>query len=334
MSHLPHRPPATTAPPAEVRVTETLVAQLLADQHPDLAGLSLEPAAEGWDNVIFQLGDDLCVRLPRRALAAPLLLKELDALPALARRLAAAGVDIGLPEPVRHGHPGRGYPWDWSVCRWTAGRPGLAVPAPERGAAAPQLSAFLIALHTEAPAGAPANPFRDGGLDSLDMPVRERLARASRRPDAEALGRLWARLRATPPRTGPRRWVHGDLHPGNLLYGPDGRLAAVIDFGDLCAGDPAVDLACSWQLFGRADRATFRSLVDRPRDGENGPAYDTACWLRAAGWALHFGLLCVGTEGNDPAFVDSGEATLAALLEDFPPTARWQKASRRDAPTA
>jgi aminoglycoside phosphotransferase (APT) family kinase protein len=301
--------PATSVPEQEVPVTADLVAGLVADQHPDLADLALRPAAVGWDNLVFRLGGDLCVRLPRRTLAAPLLLKELEVVPAAAARLAAAGVDIGLPLPVRRGRPGRGYPWDWSVCLWANGLPALAVPARLRGAAAARLASFLVALHAPASAGAPANPFRDGGLDSIDAAVRERLARAAARADADALARLWNGFRSAAAHQGPRRWVHGDLHPGNVLLGADGRLSAVIDFGDACAGDPAVDLACAWQLFGFRDRAAFRARL--------GAAYDHACWLRAAGWALHFGLIAAVTEGSDPAVAASGEDTLAELLGDF-----------------
>ncbi|MDF1814326.1 MAG: phosphotransferase [Verrucomicrobiales bacterium] len=36
--------------------------------------------------------------------------------------------------------------------------------------------------------------------------------------------------------------LHGDFWPGNLLWN-DGRLAAVIDWGDACMGDPLMDLA-------------------------------------------------------------------------------------------
>ena len=42
---------------------------------------------------------------------------------------------------------------------------------------------------------------------------------------------------------------HGDLHPGNILLADDGSLAGVIDFGDVGAGDPAVDLAVGWLMF-------------------------------------------------------------------------------------
>jgi len=35
---------------------------------------------------------------------------------------------------------------------------------------------------------------------------------------------------------GPPLWLHGDLHPGNVLVS-DGCLSGVIDFGDLTSGD-------------------------------------------------------------------------------------------------
>lgn len=36
-------------------------------------------------------------------------------------------------------------------------------------------------------------------------------------------------------------WLHGDLHPANVVVA-DGTLAGVVDFGELCTGDPATDL--------------------------------------------------------------------------------------------
>ena len=43
---------------------------------------------------------------------------------------------------------------------------------------------------------------------------------------------------------GPPVWLHGDLHPANVVVS-DGTLSGVIDFGELCAGDPATDLAAA-----------------------------------------------------------------------------------------
>jgi hypothetical protein len=53
-------------PAADVDVTAELVRRLLAGQHQDLAGRPVEFLANGWDNAMFRLGDDLLVRLPRR----------------------------------------------------------------------------------------------------------------------------------------------------------------------------------------------------------------------------------------------------------------------------
>lgn len=64
------------SPPAEVRIDLQLVKQLVTDQHPDLAGLPVRFASEGWDNAQFQLGADLVVRLPRRQAAVALILNE------------------------------------------------------------------------------------------------------------------------------------------------------------------------------------------------------------------------------------------------------------------
>src|SRR5687767_10899591 len=100
-------------PAAEVDVTPELVRALLREQHPDLADLSLELIGEGWDNVMYRLGDEYSVRVPRREMAAPLVLHEQQWLPQLAARLP-----IPVPAPVRIGVPGLGYPWHWSVLPW------------------------------------------------------------------------------------------------------------------------------------------------------------------------------------------------------------------------
>ncbi|MEL6983474.1 MAG: hypothetical protein AAFO29_13695, partial [Actinomycetota bacterium] len=61
---------AAGTPAAEVDIDPELVARLLADQCPDLAELPLRELASGWDNVMYRLGPDLVVRLPRRSAIA------------------------------------------------------------------------------------------------------------------------------------------------------------------------------------------------------------------------------------------------------------------------
>jgi hypothetical protein len=85
--------PFGTKPPADVRIDLSLVGALIQEQHPDLAHLALSEIGEGWDNRLFRLGDDLAVRVPRRAISAVLIEQEQRWLPRLAPQLP-------LPIPV------------------------------------------------------------------------------------------------------------------------------------------------------------------------------------------------------------------------------------------
>jgi aminoglycoside phosphotransferase (APT) family kinase protein len=101
-------------------------------------------------------------------------------------------------------------------------------------------------------------------------------------------------------------WLHGDVHPLNILV-DDGRVSAVIDFGDLTAGDPASDLAVAWMLFPPEARPAFRTAC-----GAREPVVD-ALWTRAWGWALALG---VALANGDERVAAIGRRTLAAALVD------------------
>ena len=83
-------------PAAEVDVDVDLVRRLLTSQHPDLADVPIELVTNGWDNVMFRLGDDLAVRVPRRASAVPLIEAEQQWLARFAPSLP-----VPVPAPVR-----------------------------------------------------------------------------------------------------------------------------------------------------------------------------------------------------------------------------------------
>ena len=57
-------------PQAEVTIDPSLARALLREQHTDLADFALIEVGEGWDNKLFRLGNDLAVRVPRRAASA------------------------------------------------------------------------------------------------------------------------------------------------------------------------------------------------------------------------------------------------------------------------
>jgi aminoglycoside phosphotransferase (APT) family kinase protein len=293
--------PSPGTPPAEFALDSAFVAGLLADQHPDLAHLPLQVVEAGWDNALFRLGEHLAVRLPRRALAAPLILHEQRWLPRLAGQLT-----LPIPAPVRIGTPAHGYPWHWSVVPWLSGM-AADQHAPDAAQARP-FAAFLRSLHIHAPVDAPANPFRGVPLSQRAEAVAARMQRLASISNliTPQIRQIWQAALNAPLDVSPT-WLHGDLHPRNVLV-EHGVITGIIDWGDLTAGDPATDLAAIWMLFADPDArqqalAAYGDLSD-------------ATLRRATGWAIMFGvmLLASGLVDN-PRNAAIGAQTLQRVAE-------------------
>ncbi|TDD53778.1 aminoglycoside phosphotransferase family protein [Nonomuraea terrae] len=253
-------------------ITAALVRRLVDTQFPQWAGLPLrlvDPA--GSDHVIYRLGDELSVRLPRHAGAIGQARKELEWLPRLAPHLPLA-----IPVPVDVGRPAFGYPWHWAVSRWLDGEVVTVEALGGSSAAAVELAEFLTALQRfgDAPAGLAGRPLAD-----RDRATRAAIARVGGVFDRAAMTQLWDTALGAPEWDRPAVWFHGDFHTGNLLT-VGGRLSAVIDFGGLGAGDPACDLVIAFTLMSAGSRAVFRAAL----------GVDEATWTRGRGWALATGL--------------------------------------------
>lgn len=302
---MPALPPLLKPPDeleAEQRIDEPLLRALLREQHPDLAGAPLERFAEGWDNVLLRIGDDWLARMPRRLQSAPLVPLELRWLPLLAPHLP-----LPIPVPVRRGRPGAGYPWQWSISRWLEGGPAASAELePER--AAETLAGFVKALHAlEPPADAPKSAFRGVPPRLRGDSVHERLGPLAGIVDVARVTAAWQRTSGAPDWAGPPVWCHGDLHPFNMLA-HEGDLSAVLDWGDMHAGEPAPDLASAWMLLPTSSHARFRGAY-----GE----IDDATWERAHAWALFFGVMFVsaGEDGAGEGATALGLTTLDRALE-------------------
>ena len=157
-----------TKPASDLFVDPSLVRGLIHDQHPDLAHLVPLKVAEGWDNVIFRLGDELAVRLPRRVASATLIEQEQRWLPQLSSRLP-----IPVPVPLRVGVPSPMFGWAWSIVRWLPGQSLLHAVLPDPAAAGAVLERFLHALHQPAPPDAPRNPWRGVPLEARTAALRK-----------------------------------------------------------------------------------------------------------------------------------------------------------------
>lgn len=252
-----------------IDVTAELVRDLLRDQHPDLAGRPVRLGARGWDNQLWRVGDDLAVRLPWATRSADELLRKEHAwLPALAPHLP-----LPVPVPQYLGEPTDRFPRPWIVTTWVPGTPADRAPATHAGAA-DALAGFLTALHRPAPDGAPVGRDRGGPLTGQAEGFAHALASATELglvPDPDAVQAVWDDAVAAPEWTGPALWLHGDLHPANVLT-EHGTFCGVIDFGDLFAGDPACDLAGRGYCCRTAPSTASTRPISRPRTRPRGAA--------------------------------------------------------------
>lgn len=295
----------------DLEITGDLVRELLADQHPDLADRPVRLGARGWGNQLWRLGDDLAVRLPWVASdGATPLLNEHTWVPAL-----APGLPLPVPVPQRLGRPSGRFPHPWLVTTWLPGTPADVAPVTRTADAAAKLAAFLTALHRPAPAGAPVSAERGGPLADRDAAFAGGLALLGGRgliDDPDAVRAVWHDAVTAPPWAGPPLWLHADLHPANVLTS-DGTLGGVVDFGDLCVGDPAYDLSAAWLLLPDGGAEAFLAAYR--------PVVDDATRRRARGWAMARALSGIligdngvhGRPGGKPSWGPPARAALRRL---------------------
>lgn len=276
----------------EIPVGTGLVRALVDRAMPHYADLPVRRLdSSGSSNALFRLGEHLLVRLPRQPGGAAAIWKEARWLPVLGPSLPVA-----VPEVVAVFEPDYDYPERWSVIRWIDGdHPDVITPEtpadPRRGNLAANLAGVIHALSVATvPAEAADDPdlywYRGEPLAAMDAVTRQNIGRCRALGDfgfdLDAAERLWdeaMRLPGAHDRP-PPRWYHGDLAAENLLM-RDGSLAAVLDFGGLSIGDPAVDLAVAWEVLDPPAREIFRSQL----------GVDDATWLRGRAWALSITLM-------------------------------------------
>jgi aminoglycoside phosphotransferase (APT) family kinase protein len=234
---------------------------------------------EGYDFEVAIVDGEWAFRFPRRAGVEAALEVEIALLPTLARALP---VEVPSFEYISREPLFVGY-------RAIRGEPLVDEdPAGVRG--------FLEALHAFDPTGLPVDR-TDWGQAYRDQCAEfERLVVPVLDPDLRAEARRLFRETETLVEFEPAL-VHADLGPEHLRV-QDGRLAGVIDWGDVRIGDPALDY--SWLLNGPfADWDVEPELRRRAR-----------IYHRLAPWyEAHYGLFT-----SQPAHVDRGLDWIRARL--------------------
>nr|WP_058465674.1 aminoglycoside phosphotransferase family protein [Legionella cincinnatiensis] len=274
----------------KINITESLVRTLITQQFPQWSHLPIFAVKNGgWDNRTFHLGTEMLIRMPSSAEYAGQIEKEQTWLPKLAPQLP-----ILIPAPIAMGKPDKIYPWKWSINRWLPGETALSTPIKDLCEFAQHLAVFLKALQridtTGGPIAGPDNFYRGGDLAIYDAETRKALEILKYSIDVLVATEVWENALATSWQN-PPIWVHGDVSVGNLLLS-QGRLSAVIDFGQLAIGDPACDLAIAWTLFEGKSRRIFLDTLE----------LDSNTWARGRAWALWKAMMYLVNKQTDMNF--------------------------------
>lgn len=119
-----------------------MTARLIAEQFPQWAGLPVRPVSSaGTECVLYRLGDDLVIRLPRRPG------ESLDAIltQGVLSRLAPF-LPVPIPVLIAEGASTAQYPASWGVLRWLDGDTPVEGHLAEPALLAADLAGFLGAL--------------------------------------------------------------------------------------------------------------------------------------------------------------------------------------------
>ena len=287
------------------RVVDERLAASLAGRFTETAGRPLRLLAIGWDRTVWLVDERWVFGFPRRAVVAPGIERELEWLPRLAPRLPAA-----IPVPHFVGEPDGVFPWPFFGSAFIPGEEAMNVDC--GGRVAVDLAEFLRVLHSpQLAADIGAESLPPDGNNRADMRVRvpytrERLLELGRLPAAaERILRDAERLQPPPK---PHTIAHGDLHLRNPLVHA-GRLSGVLDWIDVCRGDPSLDLMVLWSLVPQSARGDFlRAYGD----------VDEACLLRARVIALMLGaaLALWARDQRQPQVESAALASIDRALRD------------------
>lgn len=286
----------------EFAISDELVHHLVSSQTPQWAGMGLRRiCTSGTVNVLYRLGAELVVRLPRAAPFSGGPEHEARWTPGFSH------LPLAVPEHVWLGEPVPDYPSRWSVLRWIDGDVARRAALRDLPGVAQSLGEFVNALRAvPIDAALAGGSYRAFGLRRKDDDFHRWVQRLPDDIDKRSLLAAWAESLDAGDHEGSGMWLHSDLRGDNLIA-RDGELVGVIDWEACSVGDPSADLLAAWWLFDHDSRHTLRSVVGADDDE----------WLRARGWALHMAVAAIPYYSqSNPIFAAQARSALTEVLAD------------------
>lgn len=292
----------------EFAIDAGLVQRLVSEQFPEWSELPLRPLnASGSSNLLYRLGNEYLIRLPRQPGGGQTIKKEHHWQTALSEHLS-----IMVPRIVALGAPTDRFNESWSIQQWLPGD-RIVAGSVNDAVVVEQLAAViheLRAMPLPDVVSHELRPYRGRSLKHYDKPFRknfdECLSIDGLDLDLKKVLRIWEEGLQQPEAIS-ETWFHSDLVAENLLTDGAGQLSAVLDFGGLGIGDPAIDLHGAWEILTPDARQRFRNLMN----------VSDAEWQRARAWALAVPLMTFTYYWNTmPGRISDRMVMIQSVLEE------------------
>jgi len=271
---------------------------------PQLSGMRVELLDEGYDFLVFEVGEGWLFRFPKHEQASIKLGMEGRLLPGLADWLS---LPVPRYECVGQSNSGRAF----AQYRKLPGISGDVVEVVDRDVVARQLGLFLGRLHAY-----PVDRAREAGVPEESNLVTGWRLRSLERLDRIAQSgvdlhelRSYLENENPLPFEGPARLVHNDLWAEHVLIDErSGCVSGIIDWADAVVSDPAVDFAGLFAWYGERWLGCVLDSYPGRRDSQ---IIARARYL-AACLAIHS--IILGQDLGRPRWIEAGEEALRWIL--------------------
>lgn len=256
-----------------MELTIQIVEQIISQQFPQYSHLKIHTVKKsGHDNRTFHLGNEYSLRFPSALEYSTQVIKEHKYCRDLQK-----GLTFQITEPIELGYPSQLFPFHFSINKWIEGESIDSSNVTDKNQLAKDCAKFLVELKqcdsSNGPAPGTHNFYRGGSLSIYHEETMHAIEHCTDFDQNLCLN-LWNQgLSST--YSDKECWIHGDFEKDNLLI-KNGKLHAIIDFGNMAIGDPACDYVMAWTYFDKTSRKIF---LDELR-------LDQGTINRAKSWAL------------------------------------------------
>lgn len=248
-------------------IYDSEIVRSIVTESTDVRVEVVERVGGGFDNDVYRINNELIFRLVRRREGLDFFKYEVATFPLLPENLP-----LEVPRPLYQGkHKDM---WPWMGYRFLAGRPvyEYANASELRAQSVESIARFLLCLRTVEveklhAQGVPNDWFGHMNLTTRVPLCRERvrnLVRTDVIATSPSYERIIQEVQGADAHS-PRGLVHGDFKATHILFSESGPMA-VIDWGDVHIGHPAVDASIAFTMFEPALRVRFQEIYGESKE--------------------------------------------------------------------